>query len=357
MSLRFLLLLTVLCQAQTFDEVAALAAAAGRANDIPKAIQLYKQAVELNPKWQEGWWFLGTFLYGSSKYAPARDAYQHVVELNPQMAPAWGLLSLCEFQTAEYRRSLEHTQRSLTLGAGKEPQLGEVLRYHEAVLLAKVGNFDTAIEKYAPFLREAAPGQDLTNAFGIAVLRLPIVPSEIAEGQRDLIAAAGNAASLAIRGDPRTTPAFSEFLARFPKSRGVHYLYGTQLLQSDQPGAMKEFERELEISPASAAAESMLALGFSMRGDTAGALHLAEKAVKDDPSSSMAHYVLGRVLAKAGQMDRGIQHLEIAVKIDPGSVENHTELATVYPKAGRYQDAKKERMRVLELLKENDAHP
>jgi tetratricopeptide (TPR) repeat protein len=343
------------CQAATFEEVAAQAAAARDANDVPRSIELYRQAVGLNPKWQEGWWFLGTFLYGSGQYAPARDAYLHVVELNPKMTPGWGLLGLCEFQTAEYGRSLEHVQKSLTSGAGKEPQIGEVLRYHEALLLAKAGNFDTSIEKFAPFLRAGTPSADLEMAFGVAVLRLRLVPAEIPSDQRDLVMAAGKAATLAVRGDVAADGAFRALLERFPKSRNVHYLYGTHLLASDQRHARQEFERELEVSPANSAAEAMLALGYSVSGDTKSAIGYAEKAVNDDPASSTAQYTLGRVLVEAGQVKPGIEHLEAALKLDPASLENHVELATAYPKAARYEDAKRERSRALELLKEKDA--
>ncbi|HEY3743173.1 MAG TPA: tetratricopeptide repeat protein [Bryobacteraceae bacterium] len=336
----------------TFDEVAAQATAARNANDVPRAIELYRQAVGLNPKWQEGWWFLGTFLYASDQSAAARDAYQHVVELNPNMGPGWGLLGVCEFRTAEYPQALAHIQKSLALGMGKEPQIGDVLRYHEAVLLGKTGNFDTAIERFAPFVRAGTPTAETMTAFGVVALRLPLVPTEVPPDQRDLIKAAGKAAVLAMRGDPAADGAFRELLERFPKAKNVHFLYATHLLAIDQPHAIAEFERELEANPHNAAAESMLALAHSVNGEAAQALTFAERAVKDDPASAKAQYTLGRVLVETGQVKPGIDHLEAAIKLDPASVENHVELATAYPKAGRYEDAKRERFRTLELMKE-----
>lgn len=347
-----LLIVALLCRGATFDVVAAQATAARNANDVPHAIELYKQAVELNPKWQEGWWFLGTFLYASDQSAPARDAYQHVVELNPQMGPGWGLLGLCEFRTAEYSHALEHIQKSFAFGMGKEPQIGDVLRYHEAVLLGKTGNFDTAIERFAPFVRAGTPTPETMTAFGIVVLRLPLVPTELPSDQRDLVEAAGRAAALAMRGDPTADSAFRELIERFPKSKNVHFLYATHLLAIDQTHAVAELERELEVSPHNAAAESMLALAHSVNGESALALSFAERAVKDDPASAKVQYTLGRVLVEAGQVKPGIDHLEAATRLDPASVENHVELATAYPKAGRYEDAKRERFRTLELMKE-----
>src|SRR5258707_15070897 len=61
-------------QMQGFDSLAAQAAAAREQNDIPRAIELYSQAVERKPDWSEGLWFLGSLQYGVGNYASARDA-------------------------------------------------------------------------------------------------------------------------------------------------------------------------------------------------------------------------------------------------------------------------------------------
>jgi hypothetical protein len=39
------------------------ASAARAQNDIPRAIELYSRAVQVNPKWPDGWWFLGSLQY------------------------------------------------------------------------------------------------------------------------------------------------------------------------------------------------------------------------------------------------------------------------------------------------------
>src|SRR5690349_4942978 len=54
--------------AATFEELAAKAAAARDANQPNEAIQFYRQALHLNPRWPEGWWFLGAFLYEKDQY-------------------------------------------------------------------------------------------------------------------------------------------------------------------------------------------------------------------------------------------------------------------------------------------------
>jgi hypothetical protein len=43
----------------SFADISSQASAAREANDIPHALELYRQAVKLNAKWSDGWWYLG----------------------------------------------------------------------------------------------------------------------------------------------------------------------------------------------------------------------------------------------------------------------------------------------------------
>jgi len=60
--LAWLLLVPALAVAQdtpaNFDDVSAAASAARAQGDLPRAINLYQQAVLLNPQWPDGWWYL-----------------------------------------------------------------------------------------------------------------------------------------------------------------------------------------------------------------------------------------------------------------------------------------------------------
>jgi tetratricopeptide (TPR) repeat protein len=88
--------------ASSFEEVAAQAAAARDVDDVPRSIELYTLALQLNPKWEEGWWFLGLQQYGSGAFASAIDAFSQLLTLNPESARALALRGLCEFETGDY---------------------------------------------------------------------------------------------------------------------------------------------------------------------------------------------------------------------------------------------------------------
>src|SRR4051794_2230652 len=113
----FTLLGATTWSAATFDELSARATAARDANQLADAVRLYRDALQLNPQWQEGWWSLGTILYDTNEYAGCREAMGRLVELKSDAAPAWGILGLCEFEVAEYAASLAHIQRTIESGA------------------------------------------------------------------------------------------------------------------------------------------------------------------------------------------------------------------------------------------------
>src|SRR5216683_6554080 len=66
-----------------FDALSAKANAARDADDLDKAVVLYKRALALRPKWTEGWWSLGTIYYDRNAYADAARAFQRLIATDP----------------------------------------------------------------------------------------------------------------------------------------------------------------------------------------------------------------------------------------------------------------------------------
>lgn len=343
-------------RAATFEELAAQATAARQANNLSNAMDLYRQALELKPGWAEGWWFLGTLSYDNDLYQSGRQAFAEFVKLEDKAAQGWSFLGLCEFETGEYAGALEHIRRGLGIGAGREPATEQVLRFHEALLLTRLGLFDQALPRFMPFVRRGIRNPVLIAGVGLTALRRPLLPKEVPAGQQELIAAAGETAYLWMAGDTtRTTPAFQTLVASFPAAQGVHYLYATYLL-SFRPAeeAVVELKRELEVNPHNADARATIALLMVRAGTPAAALPLARQAAQDGPSSPMAQYTYGLILAGTGDLREAIERLETAERLDPANVEYHMGLAGAYSKAGRNQDALRERRTSITLARESD---
>lgn len=333
-----------------FRSLAAQATTARVENQSPQAIQLYKQALQLNPEWKEGWWYLGLLQYGKDSYSAAEEALTHYIALDRDAGPAFALRGLCEFETGDYGVSLQDIERGLSLGAGNQLRNEQILRYHEALLLARLGRFQDALRAYAWFANKGITSPELMEQIGLAGLRISEMPPDAGEKQRSLFAAAGNAAYQYMAGHESEARAlFRELFQQFPDAPNAHLLYGYLLFERDPEEALGEFKRELGVAPSNSGANIMLAWAYLMQNDPAAALPYAEKVQQDQATLPIAHLVLGRSLVGTGDVLNGIRHLEKAKQLDPGNLEVHIGLAEAYSKAGRKEDAWRERMESLRV--------
>jgi tetratricopeptide (TPR) repeat protein len=335
----------------SFDDVVSAATAARERDDAPEAIQLYRQALELKPEWSDGWWFLGSLEYEVEQYAASRDALTRHLALVPGAGPAWALRGLCEFETGEYAQSLSDIQRALSLGAAADRPGDEMmLRYHEALLLTRTGNFERALREYAPLTRVKTPNQELLVGIGLAGLRTPLLPRELKADKQDLFAAAGKATFLFMSGDkPAADQQFHDLFQLYPTAANAHYLHGYLLSPTDSDQALAEFKRELDLSPTNAAAQLMMAWDLLLRNDFSTALAHAEKAVAEDPALPVASLVLGRAEVETGNVKGGIELLEKELQLEPDNLEIHFALAKAFSKSGDKADARRERLLCLEM--------
>ena len=301
------------------------------------------KALKLRPTWAEGWWNIGAILYDSDRYPEARDAFRNFVALDPKRGAAWGMLGLCEFQTREYDRAVISLQRGRALGFGGNQEIESVVRYHTALLYIRFEQYEIAYDILTEFMRAGNESPKVMEAFGLAILRLPLLPSEIPPDKREEVMVAGPAAfNMAARRMDQARAAFDTLLARYPNEPNVHYAFGVYLLGQDADAAMKEFKRELEISPSHYPAMVQMAFEYLKRDEYNEALPLAEKAVQLAPKMFPARNVLGRVLLELGQIDRAIKELEEGARLAPNSPEMHYALGRAYRRAGREPDAKRE---------------
>jgi tetratricopeptide (TPR) repeat protein len=308
------------------------------------AISLYGKALNIKPKWPDGWWYVGAIFYQKDLYPQARDAFQNLVALEAQRGPAWAMLGLCLFQTGEYERAATALQRGRTLGINDNPELAGVTLYHIALLYIRFEYFENAFDTLAELLRSGNASPKVVEAFGLTMLRMPYLPKEIPAAQREKILIAGQAGiNMAARRQEQARAAFDTLLAQYPNDPNVHYGFGVFMLSQDAEVALKEFKRELEISPLHYPSMVQMAFEYLKRDQFNDALPLAEKAVQLAPKLYAARNVLGRVLLELGQVDRSIRELEEGVKLAPSSPEMHFALARAYTRAGRKEEAARER--------------
>lgn len=339
-----------------FDKAAKIAYDARSAGRLDEAVELYTKALQIRPKWSEGWWYLGVIFYEKDLYVQARDAFRNLTSLEVNRGPAWGMLGLCEFQTREYERAVISLQRGRSVGLENNQELESVVRYHTALLYIRFEQFEIAFDVLKEFLKAGIDSQKVVEAFGLTMLRMPFLPSEIPADQREEVLLAGRAGlNMGARRTDEARSAFDSLLARYPNAPNVHYAFGVFLMNQDADAALREFRRELEISPSHYPAMVQMAFEYLKRGDHTVALPLAEKSVELAPKMYAARNVLGRVLLQLGQIDRAVKELEEGVRLAPLSAEMHFALARAYTRIGRKADAARERELFKRLQDEFEA--
>jgi tetratricopeptide (TPR) repeat protein len=345
-------------RAASFEEIAAQAVAARDANEGARAIELFTQGLQLNARWEEGWWSLGVLQYRAGAYAAATDALTHLLELRPDAGEALALRGLCEFETGEYAKSLADIRKGRELGAADDAEHEQILRYHEGMLQTRLGRFSEAQRTFAAFAEHKLSSPELMTAIGLAALRMPLVPKEVPADQRALLDAVGDATYKFMAGDQKASQqAFGDLFERFPKARNAHYHYGNLLSAFGPEAAAPQFKKELEIAPDNDEALIALAWALLMQNRAGEALPYAKRIAAEKPELGAAQLLLGRALADTGNVAGGIEHLERGIKMEPENLELHIALAEAYSKNGRKEEARRERALCLQMTRNVATHP
>ncbi len=334
-----------------FEELAKRATAEREADHFQQAVELYREALRLNPKWGEGWFYLGTLFYDADRYADALPAFRNAVELTPAFGSSWAMLGLCEFETGDLKNSLIHLQKGRTLGLEGNDQLLNVTRYHEALLLNTVGEFEMASELLTSLLARGVESVDVKMALGLATLRVSLLPGQLDPSKDALVHAAGEvAAEGALNNLDQALAGYRQLLQDFPRTPFLHYAYGIALLSLSRfDEAEKEFKEEMKITPDSALPYMYLGYVELQTRQYEEALPTCRTAVRLAPHAFPGRYLLGRTYLELGNISQAVEELETARRLAPYSPEVRYNLARAYARAKRNDEAARERKEFTRL--------
>jgi tetratricopeptide (TPR) repeat protein len=337
-----------------FEQLSQAADRAREENHDDEAIGLYRRALAERPEWEQGLWYFGTLLYEAQDYADARDVLRRFVALREDAGPGWAFLGMSEFQTHEYSRALEHLQRAMALGMGDRTEIVQRVFFYSATLFTRLERYDDSMAMLARMIASDRDPSSLIEPAGLAGLRIPLLPSEIPAGRRELIQMAGAAVvDLQIQHYEDADTAFRRLETAYPNEPGVHFLYGAYLMQLHPEEGIREMKRELEISPSHVLARVRLAAQYLEQQQVDEALPLAEEAAKLDPHLASARMLLGEAYVTKRNLVEGTKELEAAREDDPASSRIHWDLARAYASAGRAEDAKREKEEIEKLSRSN----
>src|SRR5882672_7004644 len=326
-----------------FDDISKRAGEAWSSNQFEEAAHLYRQAVGLKPSWAEGWGYLAASLYELKRYPEARDAYRRTTVLTPKNGPSWAFTGLCEYELRDYRHAFDDLAKAEQLGLGTDLSLQSRVKYRLSLLWITAGQFELGLKEIAWFADQNDPNPDAIQATGLSVLRMPLFPYEVPADKRDLVMKAGQAGwEMNSHRLEESRKLYDELANAYPTEPNVHYAYGFLLAFLDQEEAIKQFQKELDLTPSHVPSMVQAAFIYLKMGQLDPSRELAQRAMKLDPKNYAPHNILGRILVEEKKYASGIVELETAGKLAPGHPGNHFNLAQAYQRVGRKADAARE---------------
>jgi tetratricopeptide (TPR) repeat protein len=308
------------------------------------AVPLLREALGIRPAWAEGWFYLGGAYYQLGKYAEATDAYRKGVKLAPGVGAARAFLGLAEAELGNTEQALADIRAGEQLGLGATQQFEVLVRVKAARMLIEAAALDEALTQLQPLSRFNEDSPELIEVMGLCALAVTQKPSELSEERLTVVRLAGKAAwASASRRPADAAAAYKELLERYPNEPGVHYAHGILLMESDQPAAIAEFQKELELNPTHWPSLIVLASMQSKAGAAEEAVEAIHRAQKYVPARHrwLCHAELGRAYLTLDQLDQAIPEFEAATKLMPGNAQVHFLLAQAYRRAGRKEDAQR----------------
>ena len=202
-----------------FDKIVAEAEEARKAEQWEDAIALYEKAIKLRPKYVEGYWYQGTAYYSLEKFPECRDKFREVTRLAPKNGAAFAFLGLCEYGVKDYDKALQHLLQSRIHGVGETGDLGGVARFHAAILMTRIEQYEQALETLGEFASEGNDNPRVIEAMGIATLRMPMLPEELPPDRREMVLMAGRGSyQMATRNTAAAGKTFEALVIRYPET-------------------------------------------------------------------------------------------------------------------------------------------
>jgi tetratricopeptide (TPR) repeat protein len=351
-SLLFLLLAIVSpLQSQSNTATESFASLAQRAKDardgnrLDEAVVLYEKALAIKPKWAEGWWSLGTLEYDRSNYRPAADAFRRLLPLAPKDGTAYAMLGLSEFELGDDRSALKHIEEAKQLEISADTQLRQVVLYHDGILLLRAAKYRSAQESLGQLCRDTIPNDDVVNALGLAVFRLPPkdAPPAGTPGA-EIVQRVGHAACLSVQKKyDLARKEYADLVTGYPDYPNIHYVFGKFLAETnDVPAAVEEFREEIKNNPEDIHSRLEIA-ATQYKINSAAGIPYAEEAVRINPRVAFGHYLLGLLYLDVDDYHKAIPQLEIAERAFPKDAKVYFALGSAYARAGRKLEAERAR--------------
>jgi tetratricopeptide (TPR) repeat protein len=329
-----------------------------RAGDLERAVSAYQKYLERHPDSFPALANLGAALAGLGRYSEAIERYRAALKLDPDNVGLRFNLALAHYKSARISEAASEFSAVRTAQPDNK---------NAAILLGdcylRLGEHKKVIELLSPLLDKYSGDHDFLYLLGTALIR----DNQLERGQIlvDKILRDGESAeahmmlgTARLKGNdrPGALKEFERAVQLNPKLVSAHASYGRALLDmGDHQKAVEAFMAELQLNPNDF--ESNLYLGVLSKGDQEyeKALAYLHRALEIRPGAADVRYQIGSVYVSTGKLAQARELLEELVSEAPNFLEAHVSLATVYYRLKRKEDGDRERTIVQKLNAEIQA--
>jgi tetratricopeptide (TPR) repeat protein len=294
------------------DEAFARATALHQSGDIEAAIRAYQAILAQHPERIDVRSNLGAAYSRLGRYEDAIAQYKQALLLDKNNDTIRFNLALAYYKGALLVEAAEEFTKFLASAPSDQPQ-----RPNAVLLLAdchvRIGKYKQVIEALSP-LAEADPN-NRTVAFLLG-------SALIGDGQIS-------------RGQQLVDKVFHD-----DDSAQAHLLLGSILLLADDGhGAIREFERAIQLDPKLPTLQAWYGRALMRMGDTTNAKSAYARELSQNPNDFDANLFMGVVLRQDKQPDQALQYLTRAIHLRPRDQYARYHIAAVYASIGKPKDA------------------
>lgn len=272
-----------------------------------RAVEIYRQMLELDPKNARTTYNLALALGAMHDLKGEREALERAAKLDPKMAIAESELGLMDLAAGDSTSAEKKLRAALAMDPQFAPAQGNL-----GLIYALKGDGATAEKMFRQAIED-----DPNYVQGYLNLGLMLASRQDFSGAEIQLEHASRLAP----NDLRAGSALGKVKARMGKN--------------DEAVAL--FRKNVALSPKSADVHVELAIALADNYDLQGALQETDVAISLAPQSASAHFNRGRILFDLGRTAEARASLQVACRLAPKLPDPHYYLALLEKQQGNFQ--------------------
>jgi len=313
--------------AEAHFNLATVCARQGPALGYQKAIANFKDAVRLDPKYDEARYSLAKVLVQVGQFSDAVSYLNEYIRRQPKGADGFHLLGSAYAGLDQIPKAVESLERAKQLKPGDFQ-----IRYDLGSALAKAGNTKQAIE-------QLLAAEKLNPAFADTHYQLALQLRKQGDAPRS----------------DQEIQLFQKLKNQVNEETAAGNLNneGNRLLQEGKAQeAADAYRKAVQLDPNNARWRYNLSLALASLGDREGQKTALERALEIDPNVAATHNDLGLLWLSEHNLESAEKEFRAALEIDPKFAEAQNNLGVVYSEQGKDSEA----LALFRQATENDPH-